>query len=134
MPEAGYLSELKCPFIEEKNMFKKVFISVALVVTVFTVIHIVLEGSEGFKRSSNFLKENPAVTEKLGEISGTTLIPMTSSFREGDREGASKYHVKVIGSKGTAEGVVSSRKTDGTWVVEKAYLILENSDIIILKQ
>lgn len=115
-------------------MFKKVIVVVGLVVLIFTGAHLLMESSDSFKQAEIFLKGCNDVIESVGEVSRTSLVPLLSSVRFGGHEGNARYHVKVVGSKGVAEGVVTLVKIEGVWNVTKAYLVLQNSDVVILKQ
>ncbi|MNT93381.1 hypothetical protein D3C72_2348410 [compost metagenome] len=80
------------------------------------------------------MRDNSEVVKVVGTISETSLIPLASDLKDQGNEGSATYHIKVVGSGGSAEGVVTSIKTDRIWKVEKARLHLENKDIVILKQ
>ncbi len=115
-------------------MKKKLIITIGLLVIFFTGFHLLISNSEGFAVSSKYLWDNSEVNRLVGNISKTSLIPLTSDLKEEGNEGIASYHIKIVGNTCSAEGVVTSVKTNGKWKVHKAHLILENKDIIILKQ
>lgn len=115
-------------------MKKKLIVTVGLLVVFFAGFHLLITNSDGFAVASKYLRDNLEVAKIVGTISETSLIPLASDLKDQGSEGTATYHIKVVGNSGSAEGVVTSIKTDGKWKVDKAHLLLENKDIVILKQ
>ncbi|MEK2644829.1 cytochrome c oxidase assembly factor Coa1 family protein [Bdellovibrio sp. BCCA] len=113
---------------------KKLIITVALLVVFFAEFHLLVANSDGVDVASKYLRDNSEVRKVVGAVSKTSLIPLASELKDYGREGSATYHIKIIGTNGAAEGIVTSIKTDGMWKVDKAHLLLEDKDIIILKQ
>ena len=115
-------------------MKKKLIITIGIVVVFFAGLHLLMSNSDGFAVASKYLRNNAEIVKIVGTISETSLIPLASALKDEGNKGNATYHIKVVGSERSAEGVVTSIKTDGIWKVEKAHLLLENKDIVILKQ
>lgn len=91
-----------------------------------------LKSSEAYTVAVSTLKQNPAVAEKMGAITGTGF-PMGTFKEDGDGSGVAAYRMSVTGTKASGTYDVAMSRRAGKWYLTTGRVTLSGGETINLR-
>ena len=98
------------------------------------IIRVAALNSDAYHIAVSFLRSNSVVTDHIGTVKKLRLsYTDDSSFELGSREGKASFTLVVKGQKACGTIPFHMIKSDGTWKIVDAELVLDNGDTVSLR-
>ncbi len=122
--------------LDLKKIDKKILIGICIVfaLAVWTAAYLACSSSDAYKKASEFILSNTAVSDKVGKILKSRLGFYNFMVSENLKNGSAEFSVVVSGEKANVDVYFILTKNLSTeWVVRKATLITENENLSLLE-
>ncbi len=107
---------------------------VGLFILSYVAAHFMFLNSDAYALSEYFAKNNPVLSETLGGVNYVGLQPLANSIKWSNNLSYAELELNVVGSQKYCAVKTYLEKIDGEWKLLKAYVVMPNHDIVILKQ